>query len=56
VIKPLATTSTVAEMKVKNVAMLGFKGKLKWNQDEKGLTVQLPDQKPCDHAIALRIE
>jgi alpha-L-fucosidase len=56
VIKPLATTSGVAQMKVRNVTMLGFKGKLKWNQDEKGLTVQLPDQKPCDHAIALRIE
>ena len=56
VIKPLATTSSVAQMKVGNVAMLGFNGKLKWNQDEKGLTVQLPDQKPCDHAIALRIE
>ena len=56
VIKPLATTSSVAQMKVGNVAMLGFNGKLKWNQDEKGLTVQLPDRKPCDHAIALKIE
>ena len=31
------------------------KGKVKWTQDEKGLTVQLPEQKPCDHAIAFKI-
>ncbi len=41
--------------KVKNVVLLGFRGRLKWTQDEKGLTVQMPDQKPCDHAIALKI-
>jgi hypothetical protein len=28
---------------------------VKWTQDEKGLTVQMPAQKPCDHAIALKI-
>ncbi len=55
VIKPLATTSSVAQVKVRNVELLGFKGKLKWTQDEKGLAVQLPEQKPCDHAIALKI-
>lgn len=55
VIKPLATASSVAQMKVGNVELLGFKGKVRWNQDEHGLTVQLPDQKPCDHAIALKI-
>ncbi|MGC9971611.1 MAG: alpha-L-fucosidase [Bryobacteraceae bacterium] len=55
VIKPLATTSSVARTKVKNVELLGFKGKVKWTQDEKGLTVQMPEQKPSDHAIALKI-
>jgi alpha-L-fucosidase len=55
VIKPLATTSSVAQVKVRNVELLGFKGKVKWTQDEKGLTVQMPEQKPCDHAIALKI-
>ena len=55
VIKPLATTSSGAQVKVKNVDLLGFKGKVKWTQDEKGLTVQMPEQKPCDHAITLRI-
>jgi alpha-L-fucosidase len=55
VIKPLATTANAAPPKVKNVELLGFKGKVKWTQDEKGLTVQMPEQKPCDHAIALKI-
>jgi alpha-L-fucosidase len=37
------------------VELLGFAGKLQWTQDEKGLTVQLPPEKPCDHAYALKI-
>ena len=56
VIRALATTTGGAQMKVNNVELLGFQGAVKWTQDEKGLTVQLPDQKPCDHAIALKIE
>jgi alpha-L-fucosidase len=55
VIKPLATTGGVAQTKVRHVELLGFKGKVKWTQDEKGLTVQMPEQKPSDHAIALKI-
>jgi alpha-L-fucosidase len=55
VIKPLATTSSVSPQKVKNVELLGYKDKVNWTQDEKGLTVLLPEQKPCDYAIALKI-
>lgn len=55
VIKPLATTSTVAQVKIENVELLGFQGKVTWSQDEKGHTVQMPEQKPCDHAITLKI-
>ena len=54
-IKPLATNSSVAHVKVKNVELLGFKGKVKWTQDEKGLTILMPEQKPSDHAIAFKI-
>jgi hypothetical protein len=45
----------VARTKVRNVELLGFKGKVKWTQDERGLTVQMPEQKPSDHSIALKI-
>jgi alpha-L-fucosidase len=55
VIKPLATNGSVAQFKVRNVELLGFKGKVKWTQDEKGLTAQMPEQKPCDHAVTLKI-
>ena len=51
VIKPV----TVEQFRAQNVELLGFNGKLQWTQDEKGLTVQMPEQKPCDHAIALKV-
>jgi alpha-L-fucosidase len=54
-IKSLSTSSNVAPFKIHNVELLGHKGKVKWTQDEKGLTVQMPEQKPSDHAIALRV-
>jgi alpha-L-fucosidase len=53
VIKPLGTNN--AGMKVVNVALLGFKGKLRWTQEAEGLKVQMPPAKPCDYAIALKI-
>jgi alpha-L-fucosidase len=53
VIKPLGANT--ADMKVANVTLLGFKGKLRWAQEAEGLKVQLPPVKPCDYAIALKI-
>jgi alpha-L-fucosidase len=53
VIKPLGTNN--AGMKVANVALLGFKGKLQWTQGADGLKVQMPPARPCDHAITLKI-
>ncbi len=54
VIKPLGTAGGAAP-KVTHVELLGFKGKPKWTQDQAGLTVQMPEQRPSDHAIALKI-
>ena len=54
-IKSLATSSPLSPPNVQNVELLGYKGQLKWVQDEQGLTVMMPDDKPCDHAIALKI-
>ena len=50
VIKSLASAGKVA-----NVELLGFKGKLQWSQDEAGLNVAMPAEKPCEHAIVLKI-
>ncbi len=55
VVKSLSTKSPVTTFKVRNVELLGFKGKLKWTQDENGLTVQLPPEKPADHAVCLKV-
>jgi alpha-L-fucosidase len=55
VVRALSTRDGAASLKVKNVELLGFQGKLKWTQDEKGLTVQMPQQRQSDHAIALKV-
>jgi alpha-L-fucosidase len=41
--------------KFRNVELLGHSGKLKWTQDETALKVAMPEQKPSEHAITLRI-
>jgi hypothetical protein len=35
--------------------LLGHKGKVKFTQDETALKVEMPAEKPCDHAITLKI-
>ena len=54
-IAPLATNGKHFTGKINNVELLGFKGKLQWSQDVAGLKVQLPNDKPCDHAIAFKV-
>jgi alpha-L-fucosidase len=41
--------------KVANVDLLGHSGALKYSQDETGLHVTMPDEKPCDYAFTLEI-
>jgi len=54
-IRPLATSSALLPPKINNVELLGYKDKLTWTQDEQGLTVVMPEQRPCDYAITLKI-
>ena len=42
--------------KIRNVQLLGFRGKVKWTQDAAGLRVEMPPEKPCEHAIVLKVE
>ena len=57
VIKSLATNSPqLAGHKITSVSLLGYRGKLDWSQDEKGLTVKMPANQPCDYAVALKIK
>ena len=55
-IAPLAANGKNVTGKIKNVALLGAPGNLSWTQDEAGLKVQLPEQKPCNYACALKVE
>jgi alpha-L-fucosidase len=40
---------------IAGVSMLGVEGDLDWSQDEEGLTIHPPPQKPCDHAYTYKI-
>jgi alpha-L-fucosidase len=41
---------------IKKVELLGHPGDLKFIQNEAGLTVELPSEKPCDYAYVLRCQ
>lgn len=40
---------------VKGVELVGYKGKLKWEQTETALEIKLPRKKPCEHAFVFKI-
>ena len=42
--------------KVKSISMLGHQGTLQFTQNEEGLKVTFPSEKPCDFAYSLKIE
>ena len=52
VVKSLAQGSAD---KIANVELLGFGGKVQWTQEQSGLTVNLPDQQPSEHAVTLKV-
>ena len=54
-IPALALGGKNAVPKIRNVDLLGHRGKLAWTQDEAGFRIPMPDQKLSDHAITLRI-
>lgn len=41
---------------IRSVHMLGVDQELAWKLDELGLTIDLPAEKPCDHAVVFKIE
>jgi alpha-L-fucosidase len=54
-IASLGTAAKPEAGRIENVELLGFGGKVQWSQEPTGLRVRLPAEKPCDHAIALKI-
>ncbi len=55
VIEPLALSGKSDAGKIAQVELLGYRGKIEWTQDEKGLQVRLPAEKPSDYAVAFKI-
>ena len=55
VVPTLALGGKLAVGKIRNVELLGHKGKVKFTQDESALKVELPREKPSDYAITLKI-
>lgn len=41
---------------IKSVSMLGSSSEIVWDQDEDGLTLHFPEDKPCDHAYVFKLE
>ena len=43
------------ESEISAIKMLGVDRELEWSLTEEGLSIETPDEKPCDHAFAFRI-
>jgi alpha-L-fucosidase len=54
-IQSLGSTLKLYPRAIGKVEMLGVKDALKWSQGARGLRVQMPPEKPCAHAVVLKI-
>jgi alpha-L-fucosidase len=54
-VKSLGAASELEPGKIRHVELLGHRAKLAWSQDADALKVQMPPDKPSDHAVALKI-
>lgn len=43
------------EARIQEVQLLGYAGSLQWKLTADGLQVTLPETKPCDHSVALKV-
>lgn len=55
-IPALATSRPYVAGRIEHVKLLGRHGKLTWRQHDKGINVELPEERPCDFACVLKIE
>ena len=54
-IKSLGSNAAVRADMISEVSMLGSQGTLSWSQDENGLKIKTPFEKPCQHAYTFKI-
>jgi alpha-L-fucosidase len=55
VIAALGTDRKLYEGKIRQVALLGYRGRLQWKQGEDALRIQMPEQKVSSHAAVFKI-
>ncbi|MGQ9555875.1 MAG: alpha-L-fucosidase [Anaerolineae bacterium] len=55
VIRSLSTNSPYGALNIAWVSMLGYPETLTWEQDEGGLRIKTPPEKPCRHAYVFKI-
>ena len=55
VVKALGSSSPQSPGKIENVDLLGYKDRVRWKQDANALTVDLPSERPSNHAIAFKV-
>lgn len=54
-IRSLGANSLVSARAISQISMLGSPGTLSWSQDENGLKIETPAERPCQHAYAFKI-
>src|SRR5580658_4811033 len=54
-VNALGLASPQTPGKIRNVELLGYKGEVKWRQDESSLRVEMPAEKLSDIGITLRV-
>ncbi|OHX68510.1 alpha-L-fucosidase [Flammeovirga pacifica] len=54
-VKNLGENSQYLTQEVLTVSMLGSNEKIQWERKDDGLMVQLPKEKPCDHAYVIKL-
>jgi alpha-L-fucosidase len=54
-INALGKNSKNAPARISDVRLLGSEARLEWHQGADALTIQMPAEKPCDYAYALKI-
>ncbi|MHA1372382.1 MAG: alpha-L-fucosidase, partial [Promethearchaeota archaeon] len=45
----------IEESDIKSIHLLGLDGELTWKLTNQGLKIQIPEEKPCSHAITIKI-
>lgn len=56
VLETLAVDGPHNPGKIQSVQLLGHGAPLSWKQSQAGLSVVMPSERPCDYAVALKIE